>query len=307
VTLVAPQQPHTDLLLELAHNQEIFGGAGVLVLVAANFESTAVALAIELGALGLAVAPPARWRVGVLDATSLRTGAQPLASTVVQLPARSVVAVQMPLARGRRQAAQSTARPPATSRRSEYFAAAVMEPVPCHGGCGDALSCSRCRPAAASLIRFATNITLPCSFTSKASAAPPSRAWLRLGMRGDAVRCPSWNISVNAISGARTCSGSQNSSPRSPAVFAIGYTPPPDFRAGGCAATTQNCTAAGVDDGLQSSFGELELRGWAVPPVTGDDVIEIVLEGCEMDRLRRTRTPTNQLRAEWPRGPDLPR
>ena len=74
------------------------------------------------------------------------------------------------------------------------------------------------------------------------------------------------------------------------------FEPTAEFRAGGCAASTQSCSGKGLrtpNDGYQNSFAELALPHleW-VTPRGAAAVVGVQLEGCDMTNVRRTRTPT---------------
>jgi hypothetical protein len=178
----------------------------------------------------------------------------------------------------------------ASSRRREHFAPAVMVPASCApaSSCADPRACLHCSVEAR--IQFTTTISLPMSFPRGAARTAPgngsNRAWLRLGMHGDGVRCPAWDIHLH-VTTADDDAAADFSTVFRPSEFG-------EFRAGGCASTTQNCSETGPrtpNDGFQTSFAELQLQGFTVPNVACR--VKIVLRGCAMNKgLTRTRSPT---------------
>ena len=279
-----------DLLLEVAHNRK----QGLLVLAAANFEPETLQLQLQLDHpfSALAHRPPAgQWGVGVLDAVSLRAG-PPVAFTPagngsaiasVQIPPRSILVVRIPLQ-------QAGATPIALSDRREYFSRDVMAKASCDPlRCADPDACLRCgnETSTGGRIRIDTSIALPVGGVPSGSR----RTWLRLGLHGDGVRCPAWTITLSI---AANIDGSGASSSTK-----VVFEPTAEFRAGGCAARTQNCSGVGSrtpDDGYQNSFAELLVpAGWAAPRGDAATAVRVEMEGCVMASVRRTRTPATYL------------
>ena len=224
---------------------------------------------------------PTTWVSEVLDAVSLRPGSpirQPSGSSsavvVVELPPRSVVVVRMPL-----QAAPMLL---PTSERHEYFAKDVMAKAGCvASSCADPGACLHCNGRGGDRIKFETAITMPAA---AAAANKGGRVWLRLGLHGDGVMCPAWAVTLTSSSsnsssgsGSSSSSSSSSGSSGSGSISSGGssgcgerhsytsttvFEPTAEFRAGGCAANTQNCSASGLRtprDGYQNSYAEIEL------------------------------------------------
>lgn len=235
-----------DVLTEVVHNRDI----GSLVLVAANFENHEIKLALQIENLQawMATMPlpvsTATWQVRVFDTTSLRPVAPPIAVDSIMLAPQSLTVITIPVNESR-QASRSV-------RWREYVSPAVMELA----------------PHTASQVTFTTTINV-----SNVSAAPTNTvdgvgARLRVGMKGDAVRCDSWGLSVGG------------SAP-------FNWVPPATFRAGGCPPTSDpkyvNCTEH-LQAGETNVWGEVPIPEAVWTPRIG--VLELELKSCLMTFAR---------------------
>jgi hypothetical protein len=241
-SVVGVEDAAQDVRFEASFNEQSEGGFGDLVLAAANFgaEPVPFTLQIDTGLAAALSAAAAPWSALLLDEDSLRPvpvlapvetatagGAAVLALT---LPPESLLVLSMPLAKPHTV--------PTTRTYTEVFASDV----------GVAVDNATAAPAGTRQAGFITAVVLPPD--GNFSGVDPR---LRFGIKGPAVSCPAWSISLSANGG-----GAHEFEWRATA----------EFRGGGCRSSRSsqiNCSAA-VAAGKGVGYADVSLKGWALPP-----------------------------------------
>jgi hypothetical protein len=244
----AASDPDTDAIFEVVHNTE----ASAIVLALANFEVDAVPLALVVAnwsawqshAPGSSDPsdPPdtSTWGVQVLDSHGLRAVPPPTDPASVRLPPQSLIVVVIPVREDRTASAWANS--------TEHYAVDVMAPAV---------------DPNASRAEFRTTVPISGPVPSAAVAT------LRVGFKGDSVRCPSWSATVDGV--------------------VVLLNPTLTFRNGGCPARTANCSTD-LADGRQTSWGDFDLAGWT--PHSGN--VSVHLTSCELD-FPRSAVPNSYL------------
>jgi hypothetical protein len=249
-----------DLKFEATLNPAI-STFGAVVLAAANFGGASVAITLRLDpgwttTVDNMLAP---WSAVVLDGVSFRMVAAPRPthgggpshdSVAIELvlPAESLLTLTMPLTRPHTLGSMH--------RYTEVFADDVGVAI------DNASSSAPGSTAGSSMGRratFATTVTLP---GAGLTGADPR---LRFGVKGAALSCDSWTVSLSAVNSDTSSSGGGCGGA---APFVMVWPASAEFRGGGCRSSPSsqiNCTAV-LNAGNGVGFAELSLRGWSLPP-----------------------------------------
>ena len=251
-SLVGVDDATQDVRFEACLNEQSEGGFGEVVLAAANFGAEPVPLALQIDAslaasLDVVLAP---WSALLLDGVSLRplpipaetrTTAGNGAVLALTLPPESLLVLSMPLVKPHTVTA--------THSYTEVFASDV------------GVAIDNATVASTSLRQAATSVSIALPPEGNFSGVNPQ---LRFGIKGPAVSCKSWSISLNASTGDNSSDGRGGDAQE----FKITWDATVEFRGGGCRSSPSsqiNCSAI-VRAGKGVGFAEVSLKGWALPP-----------------------------------------